>query len=163
MFRELVGFALLASVVACGGEEGPHWQGSVEHDGVTVEYETYYAPPSLIEKINNSDGIAARIAIDGKTMMLSPGVNHPANWEERGNFMEYTPEFWREVANKFKAVDPGKDHEDEHYLLNNLLETLRDSQRTLPPTPATQALTVAPTTGRYRALGGNRSGSRVFA
>ncbi len=132
-FRKWSGCVLMAGLMACGGKEGQRWQGEIEHDGVTVEYETYYTPPSLIETVKGSKGIAARVAINGKTMALSPGVKYPDEWNDEGHTRRFSQEFWGDVAAKFKEIDPGEDHTGEHHLLLNMLEALRDHPQTLPP------------------------------
>ena len=117
--------ALVLGIVACG-KEGPSWHGEVEHEGVTVEYETFYSPPSLGEKIGHASGYAGRLVINGKTMALSPGVKHPDDWDEQGNASEYGQEFWGQVAEKLRHL-PNKDHEDEHVMIVKMAEALRDS------------------------------------
>ena len=130
-FQKLVVPMMLLALAACG-HEGQHWHGVIEHEGVEVEYETFYAPPSVVEKINHSDGIAARIAVNGKTMALSPGIKYPNEWKNDGDAGDFSQKFWGQVAAKLKAVKPGRDHEDDHYILVSMLESLRDARRTLP-------------------------------
>ena len=130
-FPKLAVLTLLVGLAACG-KEGEHWHGVLNHEGVDVEYETYYHPPGVGEKIfGGSDGLAYRIAIGGKTLD-SAGNYIPDRWKDKGDFQEYPREFWAGVADIFNSIDPGEDHKEEHHWIYRALVKLRDVPRTLP-------------------------------
>ena len=129
-FPKLAALLPLALGLAACGTEGQHWHGTLEEDGKTVEYETYYAPPGVGEKVfGGANGLAYRLVVDGKTVD-SAGNHIPRDWNEnKGDPMAYSAEFWGNVAEKFKAIKPGKDHEDEHTWIYNVLVDWRDTMR----------------------------------
>lgn len=140
--RKWAGLVLLAGLAACG-HEGQRWHGTLEQDGHSVEFETYYYPPGVGEKVfGGASGLAYRIVIDGKTVDMA-GNHIPAEWyENKGSALEYSAEFWGELAEKFKAVDPGKEHGDEHHWIYNVMIDWRDTM-SRPGHGQKQALTLS--------------------
>ena len=143
-FPKVAALILTLSLAACGHEE-QRVHGEIEHEGTVVTYESWYAPPSLGERFNQSEGIAARIAVDGKTMILTPGVGHPKEWDNGdGSSLNYSNDFWAAITRKFEALPVEKDREDDFHVLLFDLKRLRDTPRTLPADALTQGLTIRP-------------------
>ena len=128
-FPKLAALTLILALAACG-TEGQHWHGTLEQNGKTVEYETYYHPPGVGEKVfGGSTGLSYRFTVDGKTVDFA-GNHIPAEWkQDQDNFLNYSPEFWDGVAEQFSALKPGKDHEEEFIWLRNTLNRYRESTR----------------------------------
>lgn len=128
-FRKWAGLVLLASVAACGGEEGQRLHGEVEHEGTVVTYETWYHPPGIGQRVfGGADGLSNRISVAGKTVSMT-GNYIPPEWKNapQAEVDDYSPKFWAGVAEKFNAIKPPKDHEDEHKWIYNELIALRDA------------------------------------
>ena len=127
MLMSLMTVIAVFTLVACG-QEGPSYSASVEHDGVTVDLETWYFPPGLTERIYaGADGISLRISLGGKTVTMI-GNYFPSEWEaaEHTNPFEYSSVFWSRVTEKFHAIVPSERHKKEHEWVYKELVALRD-------------------------------------